>query len=92
MDSSRARTETSQPSPPTVTPGGIHMAIQGVALQRAGTGTKGRGLMTSYPSPLLATAEVLSHATVFVDIRGCTDRGAAVRNKPSGVVGCWVLD
>src|SRR5665647_933221 len=35
MDSSRPRIETSQPSSPAVTPGGIHVVIQSVALQGA---------------------------------------------------------
>jgi hypothetical protein len=35
MDSSRPRIETSQPSSPTVTPGGIHVVVQSVALQGA---------------------------------------------------------
>jgi len=33
-----------------------------------------------------ASRGVLSHATVFVNIRGCADREAAVRNNPWGVV------
>ena len=34
MDSSRPQIETSQPSSPAVTPGGIHVVIQSVALHQ----------------------------------------------------------
>jgi hypothetical protein len=44
MDSSRPRIETSRPSSPTVTPLGVHMVIQSVALQLGPVRPGGQGV------------------------------------------------
>jgi len=66
MDSSRPRIQTSQPSSPTVTPGGIHVAIQSVALQ---LGSQGQPLDVGRTKRLVTPALL---AALWARDKGCT--------------------